>query len=158
MRELIEQLRQTLELMTLAEGRQWRVVRRRIREDFRASRKSRARLSEFAGNGCPKGAHFNAKTKKCEHIAQDHELHAMTRAAHQASQQAHYRDGQPKIERHPHMRARSHHAKAAVAAYHHGFIDLANDHAKMASHHEKIVAKLKTPGALSARKDKLNVS
>lgn len=152
MRELLEQLRSTLELQSLAENRQWRVVRRRIREDFRAYRQKRFRLAELAGNGCPKGAHFNVKSKKCTGIEPGHELNNLVDKAHESSRAAHYSDGKPRERVLPHAVARSHHARAAVAAYHHGFLDLANDHAKMATHHEKIAAKIKNPPIVGPKK------
>jgi len=143
MQELIEKLKEILELEALSEGRQWRIMRKRIKEDFRASRRKRGRLSEFAGSGCPEGTHYNDKTRSCGSL--DKELSHHISNATSASHRAHYSDGSPRIQPHLHDAARAHHAKAAITAYHGGYIDLANDHAKQASHHERIAKKLRNP-------------
>jgi hypothetical protein len=127
----------------IAEERQWRVVRRRIREDYQSIRRQRRRLGEEDGlapsdphtHPDPQGDHYNDVKKK--HIPLPNDLSALVNRSNLAHQAAHPNEEPSPIAKHHTQNAGA--AKdAALHAHKLGFIDLANHMAKRNTYARKM--------------------
>ena len=132
MNELDEMLRITaVAEKTLEESRQWRVMRRRIKDDYIASKKHRKRLQEKEP-ACGEGYSYNMASKSCEALKEHPSITEYGEMAHEMSERANKKNS-PLM----HVRASRHHGKAAMESYKKGFIDRAKMHEKKATWHRK---------------------
>lgn len=142
-----------ISIADLAEGRQWRIFRRRIREDYRASRRSRVRLGE-ADMSTPdphqvvdhEGEHYNDNLKKKVHLPPV--LASRVVASNLAHAAAHKPEtNEPKTTVNVHDVNAKRSAEAAVHAHKLGFVDLANTLAARNGYARKTKEKLSAPKA-----------